>query len=311
MASYSIGLQNGSPTGCTIRDCESYYTGADSFDLKARSDVATSPVQNEASNLLCRRYNMRLDGSAGVDVRGVWNLLNITCKEFGENAAKSYIGVRFRTKPPVTDVYNKAAAYSTIYGFNIESDNVGTVTGVQSGSDDVKICGGTVRSVADGVALIGNGVGSAERNTVSCVTVIDASEAFTNSVNVDNCNFNSCYAVDSTIGFRVEGTNIRLSSCESNGVTPLSVAASALDTLVISSDCKLGEDSQLKISQVAVGRVGVVPIGTSSNIDIELSPKGAGKLRFGELTASADAAVSGYITIKDSTGVSRKLAVIT
>jgi hypothetical protein len=42
-----------------------------------------------------------------------------------------------------------------------------------------------------------------------------------------------------------------------------------------------------------------------------LTPKGAGAVRFGTLTASADAPITGYITIKDSDGTVRKLAVIT
>lgn len=51
-------------------------------------------------------------------------------------------------------------------------------------------------------------------------------------------------------------------------------------------------------------------LGMDTDIDLNLSPKGAGKLRFGTLTATADAAVTGYITIKDAGGTTRKLAVI-
>jgi len=50
--------------------------------------------------------------------------------------------------------------------------------------------------------------------------------------------------------------------------------------------------------------------GDSTDIDLELFPKGAGKARFGTLTGSADAPVTGYITIKDAGGNLRKLAVI-
>jgi hypothetical protein len=50
--------------------------------------------------------------------------------------------------------------------------------------------------------------------------------------------------------------------------------------------------------------------GSDTNIDLTLTPKGTGNVRFGTLTASADAAITGYITIKDSGGTVRKLAVI-
>jgi hypothetical protein len=51
-------------------------------------------------------------------------------------------------------------------------------------------------------------------------------------------------------------------------------------------------------------------LGSDTNIDLTLTPKGTGNVRFGTLTASADAPITGYITIKDSGGTVRKLAVI-
>lgn len=50
----------------------------------------------------------------------------------------------------------------------------------------------------------------------------------------------------------------------------------------------------------------VQAIGASTNIDLRLITKGSGVLRFGTYTATAPAA-TGYITIKDDSGVTRKL----
>ena len=50
--------------------------------------------------------------------------------------------------------------------------------------------------------------------------------------------------------------------------------------------------------------------GSDTNIDLALTPKGTGNVRFGTLTANADAPITGYITIKDSSGTTRKLAII-
>jgi len=50
--------------------------------------------------------------------------------------------------------------------------------------------------------------------------------------------------------------------------------------------------------------------GGDTNIDLALTPKGTGMVRFGTRTASADAAITGYIEIKDSGGTTRRLAVI-
>lgn len=54
----------------------------------------------------------------------------------------------------------------------------------------------------------------------------------------------------------------------------------------------------------------VAALGADTNIDLQLTPKGAGLLRFGAFTSNADTAVTGYITIKDAGGTTRKLATI-
>lgn len=50
--------------------------------------------------------------------------------------------------------------------------------------------------------------------------------------------------------------------------------------------------------------------GSASNIDIKLAPKGTGSVWLGGWTSNADAAVNGYVTVKDSSGNVRKLATI-
>lgn len=51
--------------------------------------------------------------------------------------------------------------------------------------------------------------------------------------------------------------------------------------------------------------------GSDTTVDLYLNPKGAGYVQFGAHTGTADAPVTGYITVKDDTGTLRKLAVIT
>jgi hypothetical protein len=50
-------------------------------------------------------------------------------------------------------------------------------------------------------------------------------------------------------------------------------------------------------------------VGTDTDIDLTLTPKGAGVVKFGTYTVSALLAVAGYITIKDSGGTTRRLLV--
>ena len=54
----------------------------------------------------------------------------------------------------------------------------------------------------------------------------------------------------------------------------------------------------------------LVTEGTDTDIDIELRPKGAGMVWIGDWTTNPDSAVNGYITVKDSTGTTRKIATI-
>lgn len=50
--------------------------------------------------------------------------------------------------------------------------------------------------------------------------------------------------------------------------------------------------------------------GSDTNIDLALTPKGTGNVRFGTYTANMALTIQGYIEIKDSGGTVRKLAVI-
>jgi hypothetical protein len=61
---------------------------------------------------------------------------------------------------------------------------------------------------------------------------------------------------------------------------------------------------------IATATPALVSEGTDTNIDLSLTPKGTGNVRFGTYTASMALTVQGYIEIKDSGGTIRKLAVI-
>lgn len=50
--------------------------------------------------------------------------------------------------------------------------------------------------------------------------------------------------------------------------------------------------------------------GSDTNLDLQLSPKGTGVLRFGTHSAIAAETVTGYVTVKTSDGTTRKLAVV-
>ena len=51
-------------------------------------------------------------------------------------------------------------------------------------------------------------------------------------------------------------------------------------------------------------------LGSDTNIDLALTPKGTGNVRFGTYTASLGLVIAGYIEVKDAGGTLRRLAVV-
>lgn len=315
VASYGIGLQAGNPNNVRINDVTIENIGADGLDLKARSSSAHPPTGNSCSDIVVRNHGQRITGSNGVDVRGVWQLSNITVTDFGGDAALSYGGIRFRTKPDPSEPDTVEGTNSSLNGFYIEATagalNAG-LNGIESGSDNIHITNGVIRNCAVGLFLTGNVTGSALRNTVMSVTVIDSvTYGFRAATGVTNSLFVGCTAIDSgTAGFRNEAGFTTLSGCQSVGAgTPMSTSAGALPT-EIQVGCRFANEYGINVSSAAAGRVSIEARGASTDVDIQLIPKGAGVLRYGTVTANADAPVTGYITVKDGAGVVRKLAII-
>lgn len=71
----------------------------------------------------------------------------------------------------------------------------------------------------------------------------------------------------------------------------------------------VGTDYLTILGSAGLGSATLGAAGASTNIDIEFTPKGTGRLRFGSYVATPGA-TTGYIEVKDSGGTLRKLAVI-
>lgn len=76
--------------------------------------------------------------------------------------------------------------------------------------------------------------------------------------------------------------------------------------------CRANAVNHLTVGGSATGDpLSIVADGLDANVDIAITPRGTGLLKFGAHTGSGDVAISGFITIKDAAGNNRKLAVIT
>ncbi|MGU5716518.1 tail fiber/spike domain-containing protein [Aeromonas taiwanensis] len=276
VASYCIGISNGVPENVHFNRIRTKDNGADGLDLKSRGDQSIIPAGNSATNIRVINHGGRVTGSAGIDVRGVWHLSKIVVTDFGGNAALDYAGIRFRTKPPITDPYQIVAERSTLTGFTVAATPGAAMlssTGVHSGSDDVHISDGTVKSVGEGVVIAGNANGNANRCSVSGVTATACTICgFRSAISSDITQFTNCTDDGSPVGFRVEGTNTSLSNCNGS----LSVSAGAAPTFLQSSSMMGG--GGVSLERVSASAVAVLAKGTSTDIALRLVPKGASQI---------------------------------
>lgn len=130
----------------------------------------------------------------------------------------------------------------------------------------------------------------------------------------------SGYTADTIIYFRpVQGTQaVRALNSTTTNVN-VDIKAQGASGVRLGSEQGIGHivtaaANSVNYVQTVGAATGTMPsvnaAGSDTNIDLTLVPKGTGNVRFGTHTGSADAAISGYIEIKDAGGTTRKLAVI-
>jgi len=315
VASYCIGLQNGNPTRCTIENIDTFMNGADCFDLKARGADGIEPSANVITDITIRGHGARVTGSAGIDVRGVWHVSNVTVTDFGGNAALDYVGVRLRTKPPIEDDYQLAGARSTVNGVYVRP-TIGaaglTIIGVQVGSDDTSISNVVTEDCHYGFSATGNLNGVPIGCTVTGFHSLNSRiYGFFIGSGCQDITLIGCHSQNSaTAGIRDAGVRTKIIGHDvTTETTPISTTVGALPTQIVIGGA-LGFELGLTTTSAAAGRVSISPVGASTDIDIGLNPKGAGLVRMGTYTATGDAAINGYITIKSSSGATIKLATV-
>lgn len=93
------------------------------------------------------------------------------------------------------------------------------------------------------------------------------------------------------------------------GAVALQASNGALANVLVASS-QLNAVNYVEIIAAATGGAASISAQGEVNVDLALSGKGTGNVRFGTHSAVAAETVTGYITIKDAGGVSRKLAVV-
>jgi hypothetical protein len=141
--------------------------------------------------------------------------------------------------------------------------------------------------------------------TKCAVLIKDRNELVSNYFNFDGSTVGGGQApslymrggdTDVGAGFDAQGNGNFTFTSSSFGVVNFRVAATTSGT------------SHLEVTASTVGTPVLYAVGAATDLDVKLQPKGAGLVMLTAYTAGAPAA-TGYISVKDSTGTTRKLLV--
>lgn len=187
------------------------------------------------------------------------------------------------------------------------SDNI-TVTGnicYECSADGIGIYTTSTRCVVSGNTCINND----QDNTVvkrAGIVVCGSGHTITGNVCTDT---QTVKTQDYGILIDTAATNIVIDESNNlfgNGVAEIGYVNRTVDLSAVTATAKIGRLAPTNDGTSIV----LTAAGSETNLDVRITPKGTGAVRFGTHTANADVAITGYVTIKDASGTIRKLAVI-
>lgn len=291
---------------------------------------ANSPnVIVDARMPLCVNNVRGLDMRAGNRVVRIANDNCIVSNVFGQDDQSDGIP---RTGTARTAVVN-IQGYKNISISNVTSINCSFGVWPDGESSRISIVGGYIKGANRGVV----GSSNQEKITVCGVIFEDCDVAFKTDApysNISGCIAGGCgrfievsdltehlVVVGNTISGSVTTAwtipsgllNKRLHSFVGN-VTDIGGAGGSYlrDRSGVAFEANRSSESHTShlVAETGVGRVDLSCHGEIDNIDIQIKPKGSGLVQFGSFAADASASITGYITIKDSAGGTRRVAVV-
>jgi hypothetical protein len=111
-----------------------------------------------------------------------------------------------------------------------------------------------------------------------------------------------------SLAARGSDTNVGF-ALDTKGNGPFTFTSNEFGVIAFQAYGYSGSDSWIEIAS-GTGNAFISAKSSASNADLTLASKGTGLVRFGVFTSGSDVPITGYITIKDEAGNTRKLAVI-
>lgn len=281
--------------GVCVSDCVVLSYAADSVGVRVQlgvndSDAATPVERSVVKNITCIPGTVATTVGLQLGVSGV--------KVSGAHCAGNQYNYRVRSN---RNLIENISSVGGTQGVNLFGDAGGTPS--NNTFSNVVVLGAS----AGGIVLSDNGSNHPANNTFSGV--------FASGNNSDVTNFSIAAGITGTrilggslaAGFVDLGTDTVVVGVQGQ-VTPQKAGRNATQHIVFAGDSSVNSITGVSVS----GSAKLLDIVADANSsDLRLRALGTGAfVRFGTLTANADAPVTGYITIKDDGGTSRKLAVI-
>lgn len=266
---------------------------------------------------------------AGLDTHAAGDDILISNNDVGKSAGAG-ISIRSRgTRIQNNDIYR-----CTVHGILLAEDNLSNITISDNKVDltdghgiscapscrNLRVNGNQLTNIGlDGITLFGSGTVDSTGLMVRDNGVIGYGLAGANRAGIITTG-----SVGSTGAIISGNTIVPLTGSSNYGIRTLQLTASAVidnkasgtfttASFDAGSNVSLGNkriDNSVSQIQLDPAAAAVRSIGPNANEDMLFIPKGAGVLRYGTFTANADAAITGYVTIKSIDGTSRKLATI-
>lgn len=239
------------------------------------------------------KHNLYIDGTAV-------NLLTGRTDFGGGISSNGAINISFYTDNGAAEQFRVIHTASAVNYMQVQGRATGNNAIVSVNGSDTNI----------GISFIGKGTGSLRFSTNSS----EANEQFRIANTASAVNY--LQVTGSTTGTRpiltAQGsdtnTGIVIAAKGTGHIGFYSGGGSRLNVNIIDVASSV---NYIEFAGAATGSgVEVRARGSDADIDLKLEPKGSGRVRFGTHSALAAETVTGYITIKDSAGNDRKLAVV-
>ncbi|AUR89088.1 pectin lyase fold/virulence factor [Vibrio phage 1.121.O._10N.286.46.C4] len=318
VSSYGIGLQYGKHRSCVIDSPYIRDTGADCIDIKSRRE--TGDLYND-TDISCAVISPdlvgagnRLVGSVGLDIRGSWNVSNVSVI-LNQNDTS---GVRLRPADETLPDARNVAFMANVVNVAVEAISPSLTGTIGLVSQGVNCNISNVSSDACEIGVASQGSGSGEDTSFTNFSNINVTrhkiagwDSTPTSKNTTVTNFSASNATSLTANhINVEGTgNTFIGLTYDDSVTVAkNIAGVARDSTVIMGEVATSESPQVSLEAVTPSLTQVRAVGGGTDVDMAITPKGTGKIRYGTYQAGSVTA-TGYIEIKDASGAIRKLIV--